>query len=205
MEAVPELALACYSLYGLVGFGLRAFLQWRRTGSTGLKGVRSGAGPLEWLAGAGLVAGIALGVLGAVLALDGDLEPVGSLDGHGAHAVGLALFAVGLAGTFYSQLAMGASWRVGVDDSERTELVTDGPFRLVRNPIYAAMLPAFLGLALLTPNAVALAGFVLVLAALELQVRVVEEPYLVRAHGDEYTRYAERVGRFVPGLGRLRA
>ena len=203
MEAVPELALACYSAYGLVAFGLRAFLQWRRTGSTGLKGVRPGAGPLEWLAGVGLVVGIALGVTGVVLELNETVEPLGALDGHGAHAGGLALFVIGFTGTFYSQLAMGASWRVGVDDAERTELVTGGPFRVVRNPIYAAMLPAFLGLALLTPNAVALAGFVLVLASLELQVRVVEEPHLLRVHGDDYRRYAERVGRFMPGVGRL--
>jgi protein-S-isoprenylcysteine O-methyltransferase Ste14 len=203
MEAVAELALACYSAYGLVAFGLRAFLQWRRTGSSGLKGVRPGAGPLEWLAGVGLVAGIALGVVGAVLALNESVDPLPPLDGHGGHAVGLALFVIGFAGTFYSQLAMGASWRVGVDAGERTELITAGPFRLVRNPIYAAMLPAFLGLALLTPNAVAVAGFVLVLASLELQVRVVEEPHLLRVHGDDYRRYAERVGRFVPGVGRL--
>jgi protein-S-isoprenylcysteine O-methyltransferase Ste14 len=149
------------------------------------------------------VAGIALGVLGAVLVLEESGEPVAALDGPAAHAAGIALFATGLAGTFYSQLAMGASWRVGVDESERTELVTGGPFRLVRNPIYAAMLPALLGLALLTPNALALAGFALVLLALELQVRVVEEPYLLRTHGHEYRRYAERVGRFVPGVGRL--
>jgi protein-S-isoprenylcysteine O-methyltransferase Ste14 len=203
MEAVAELALACYAVYGLVAFVLRAILQWRRTGSTGLKGVRSGAGALEWLAGAGLVAGTATSVLGAVLALDHTIDPVEALDRPAAHAAGLVLFAIGFAGTFYSQLAMGASWRVGIDDGERTELVTGGPFRIVRNPIYAAMLPAVLGLALLTPNAVALAGFLVVLASLELQVRVVEEPHLLRVHGDEYARYAERVGRFLPGVGRF--
>ena len=42
------------------------------------------------------------------------------------------------------------------------------------------------------------------LAALELQVRVVEEPHLLRAHGGAYASYAARVGRFVPGVGRLR-
>ena len=39
--------------------------------------------------------------------------------------------------------------------------------------------------------------------ALEIQVRLVEEPYLLRQHGDAYRNYAARVGRFVPGLGRL--
>jgi protein-S-isoprenylcysteine O-methyltransferase Ste14 len=39
--------------------------------------------------------------------------------------------------------------------------------------------------------------------ALELQVRAVEEPYLIRSHGDAYRAYAARVGRFLPGIGRL--
>ena len=87
--------------------------------------------------------------------------------------------------------------------ARRTSLVTTGPFAVVRNPIFAAMLPASLGLALLVPNAVALAGLAALWLALEIQVRLVEEPYLLRAHGDSYRQYAGRVGRFVPGLGRL--
>ena len=98
---------------------------------------------------------------------------------------------------------MGTSWRIGVDPGERTELVTNGPFALVRNPIFAAMLPTALGLTLLVPSWIAIAGFVGLLVALELQVRVVEEPHLLRVHGASYASYAARVGRFVPGLGRL--
>lgn len=41
------------------------------------------------------------------------------------------------------------------------------------------------------------------LVGLELQVRFVEEPYLLRTHAT-YASYASRVGRFLPGLGRLR-
>ena len=37
----------------------------------------------------------------------------------------------------------------------------------------------------------------------QLQVRVVEEPYLLATHGKTYAAYAARVGRFVPGAGRL--
>ena len=75
---------------------------------------------------------------------------------------------------------MGESWRIGVDEQERTALVTSGPFAVVRNPIFAGMLPASLGLALLVPNVVALAGLAALLVALEIQVRLVEEPYLMR-------------------------
>ena len=106
---------------------------------------------------------------------------------------------------FVVAIAMGESWRIGVDETATTELVVDGPFALVRNPIFAAMLPASTGLALMVPSWVAGAGLAALVLALELQVRVVEEPYLLRAHGERYASYAARVGRFLPGIGRLRA
>jgi protein-S-isoprenylcysteine O-methyltransferase Ste14 len=133
------------------------------------------------------------------------VEPVDALDVTAAHAAGIALAIAGIAATFYAQVAMGASWRIGVDPGERTALVTSGPFALVRNPIFAAMLPTALGLTLLVPSWIAIAGFVGLVVALELQVRVVEEPYLRQAHGEGYVAYAARVGRFLPGVGRLRA
>jgi protein-S-isoprenylcysteine O-methyltransferase Ste14 len=74
----------------------------------------------------------------------------------------------------------------------------------VRNPIFSAMVLAFLGLALLVPNAAALTGFAALVVALEVQVRLVEEPYLLRAHGARYADYAAWVGRFVPGVGRVK-
>jgi protein-S-isoprenylcysteine O-methyltransferase Ste14 len=43
----------------------------------------------------------------------------------------------------------------------------------------------------------------LTLLGIEMQVRAVEEPYLKRIHGEAYLHYAKRVGRFVPGFGRL--
>ena len=100
-------------------------------------------------------------------------------------------FSAGLAGTLLAQAAMGASWRIGVDTTESTELVTAGPFALVRNPIFSAMIPAFLGLALLVPNAAALAGFAALVVAVEVQVHLVEEPYLTKrptASGTSATR-----------------
>ncbi|MDQ3757610.1 MAG: isoprenylcysteine carboxylmethyltransferase family protein, partial [Actinomycetota bacterium] len=69
-----------------------------------------------------------------------------------ALTLGLVLAVGGIAATLYAQIAMGSSWRIGVDPRERTELVTSGPFGLVRNPIFAAMLPTGLGLTLLVPS-----------------------------------------------------
>jgi protein-S-isoprenylcysteine O-methyltransferase Ste14 len=133
------------------------------------------------------------------------VEPIGALDITALHVLGAVLAVAGIAATFGAQVAMGASWRIGVDPGERTELVTSGPFALVRNPIYSAMLPTALGLALLVPSWVAFTGLAGLALALELQVRVVEEPYLLGVHGSRYADYAARVGRFVPGIGRLTA
>jgi protein-S-isoprenylcysteine O-methyltransferase Ste14 len=203
--SAAAVALLLYGAYLALAFGLRTAIQLRRTGSTGFHGV--GGRPLspEWLAGVGFVAAIALGLAAPVLALLGAVDAIGALDAPAAHVAGALLAVAGIAATLRAQIAMGASWRIGVDERERTELVTTGPFALVRNPIFAAMIPTAVGLVLLVPSWVALAGLAGLIAALELQVRVVEEPYLLRAHGRAYAAYAARTGRFAPGLGRLRS
>ena len=202
---MAELALALYAVYLLVAFGLRTLIQWRRTGSTGFHGVGGRPGSAEWLAGVGFAVALVLGVAAPILALADVGGPIDALDSDTGHVIGAALAGGGIAATFFAQVAMGTSWRIGVDASERSDLVTSGPFAYVRNPIFSAMIPTALGLVLLVPSWVAVVGFIGLVLALELQVRVVEEPYLLATHGDEYAYYAWRVGRFVPGVGRLRA
>ena len=198
---MAALALVLYGAYLTLTFGIRVALQVRRTGSTGVRGLPSNAGPIERFAGALFVFSLAAGFAAPALTLAGVLEPIPALDGAAGHALGIVLTVSGILLTFGAQLAMGDAWRIGVDPEERTRLVTEGPFRLVRNPIYSALLPTVLGLLLMVPNVLALGGFVAVAISLELQVRLVEEPYLLRAHGEAYARYTARVGRFVPGLG----
>jgi protein-S-isoprenylcysteine O-methyltransferase Ste14 len=197
-------ALGCYALYLALAFVLRSVIQRRRTGSTGFKGVSGHPGSLEWWAGILFGVALIIGVLAPVLDVTGVLEPIGAIDGPGAHALGLVLFGLGLAATLFAQLRMGESWRVGVDESEWTALVTGGPFAVVRNPIFAAMIPTSLGLAIMVPNVVAFAGLAALVLALEIQVRLVEEPYLRAAHGAAYESYAKRTGRFVPTVGRMK-
>ncbi|MGB3634270.1 MAG: isoprenylcysteine carboxylmethyltransferase family protein [Rubrobacteraceae bacterium] len=197
-------ALVLTLVYLALAFGVRTVLQLRSTGSTGFKGISGRAGSAEWTGGVLFAVAVVLLLFAPVSQIAGTLEPIGFLDGLAGRWFGFALYGLGLAGTLISQNALGASWRIGVDASERTELVTSGAFALVRNPIFAVMVPACLGLVLLAPNAAALLGLVALVAAIELQVRFVEEPYLMQTHGESYTRYASRVGRFVPGFGRLK-
>jgi len=51
--------------------------------------------------------------------------------------------------------------------------------------------------------AVTLAAWLVLVLTLQLQVRAVEEPYLLSVHGTDYGRYAARVGRLLPGVGRI--
>lgn len=202
---MATLALALYVVYLVLAFGLRTLIQLRRTGSTGFHGLGGRPGSAEWIAGVGFTVALLVGAAAPVLALLDWVEPIAALDTAPVHAAGIVLAVGGIGATFYAQVAMGKSWRIGVDPEERTELVVSGPFALVRNPIFAAMLPTALGLTMLVPSWVAIAGLVGLALALELQVRVVEEPYLLSVHRDEYAAYAARVGRFVPGVGRLKS
>jgi protein-S-isoprenylcysteine O-methyltransferase Ste14 len=202
---MSSLAAFAWVLYLLVAFVLRSVMQRRRTGSTGFVGMKDPPLSLRWMGGALFVAAFLLAGVGTGLVVAGILRPVVGLDRLEVAAAGAVLFAVGLPLTLWSQLAMGASWRIGVDPGARTALVTGGPFRLVRNPIFTAMILAVLGIALMAPSAPSLVAVIALVVAIEIQVRLVEEPYLVRVHGQEYLHYAARAGRFLPWMGRLDA
>ncbi|MCE4263874.1 MULTISPECIES: methyltransferase family protein [Rhodococcus] len=194
-------ALVFYALFGILGFGWRSAMQYQRTGSTGFRGVTGRLGSLEWIAGTGFVVAIALGVVAPALQLAAVLHPIGVLIAPAVQTMAIVLALAGIVGTLYAQNQMGESWRIGVDPTETTDLVRTGVFGLVRNPIFTAMLVFAAGITLLTPNPLALIGFALLLATIELQVRVVEEPYLRDRHGDTYRTYSRTVGRFVPRVG----
>ena len=194
------LALVLYAVWAATAFGLRMLIQLRRTGDTGFRGQATRFGSAEWWARVLFVAALVLG-LAAPIADLAALESFEAVDTTALHAVGLALAVAGIAATLWAQLAMGDSWRIGVEDTEHTDLVTGGVFSIVRNPIFTTMGLTAVGLALLVPNVVSLAGLALLVIALELQVRVVEEPYLRSVHGEEFMRYASRVGRFLPRVG----
>lgn len=200
---MATLAIWMLIAFGLLTFGVRVAIQLRRTGSTGLIGLRAGAGPVDYVSGVLFVCGMAMGAGSVVLVLGDSLETIDALDTDGVHAIGIVLAAAGGLAVFGAQLGMGESWRIGVSEEERTELVTGGWFSLCRNPIYSAMIVGWTGFALMVPTWLGLAAIAVVAAGLELQVRAVEEPYLIRTHGDAYRVYASRVGRFVPGVGRL--
>ena len=196
MEAA---ALVLYGVWFVLAFGVRTVVALRRTGDSGWRGLSGRPFSIEWIAGVLFTVALFVGLAAPIVGLAG-LDPLTEADA--VPMVGAVVASVGVLLTLLAQLSMGESWRIGVDESERTELVSGGAFRLARNPIFTAMVVTAGGLTAMVPNAIAVVGFAALLLALQLQVRGVEEPYLAKVHGAAYRAYASEVGRFVPWLGR---
>lgn len=196
------MALLLQVAFLAVAFGWRTMIHRRRTGDSGLRWQR--ADRVARFSGALFVAALLLGTVGVALAAFGAMRTWGPLDGSGMLVAGVGLFAAGAALTLWAQATMGSSWRIGVDPTERTALITHGPFGSVRNPIFTAMVAAAAGLAALAPTALTAASVAILVAAVQVQVRRVEEPHLSQAMPGWRT-YAQQVGRFVPPFGRIDA
>ena len=117
--------------------------------------------------------------------------------------IGAVVMFAGVVAMYLAQGHLGSSWRIGIDEGARLELMTGGLYRFCRNPIFLTMLVCVAGFTLMVPTRISLVMLAGAAIAIRRQV-VMEERYLTRNHGDAYRRYARDVGRFLPWLGRLR-
>jgi protein-S-isoprenylcysteine O-methyltransferase Ste14 len=193
------IALLLY-LTGLVlVFGVRTFLAWRATGDTWFRRPDTRAFTAPWWGTVLFVLAWLLGLAAPVTAIATGSSAASPLVGWS----GIGVMVTGLLLVLAAQAGMGGSWRIGVQEGERTALVTGGLFALVRNPVFTGMAVLLVGMALALPGALSVAALLALVAGVQVQVRLIEEPYLLRTHGTAYRAYAERTGRFVPLLGRL--
>lgn len=199
---MPRLALALCVLWFVSLFVFRTVSQLRTTGSTGFNGFSGRVGSLPWIAGILVPLGLVLAPLAPIAALEGWSGGSLLIPDPALHALGANFALAGIVGALFAQHSMGSSWRIGVDESEKIELVTSGLFAWVRNPVFSFVWLSLLGLILLVSNAIALLGAAVTFIGIELQVRTVEEPYLEATHGDDYREYTANVGRFLPKLTR---
>ena len=113
-----------------------------------------------------------------------------------AGGIGAALFVCGLAIAIWARVHLGRNWGMPMTTKEEPELVTSGPYRFVRHPIYSGLLLAFLGTVLLTN----LIGLVIVaaFAVTFYYSALVEERNLTAAFPDTYPVYREHTKMLVP-------
>jgi protein-S-isoprenylcysteine O-methyltransferase Ste14 len=111
-------------------------------------------------------------------------------------SLGLALFALGLGFAIWARMHIGRNWGTPMSQKDEPELVTSGPYRRVRHPIYSGILVAGVGTAVALSwmwlVAVALAGVYFVYSA------TVEETYLTKEFPDAYPTYKQSTKMLVP-------
>ena len=108
-------------------------------------------------------------------------------------------FCIGMVGDLIfliSVLCMKDSWRAGIPDRDRTELVTDGIYAFSRNPAFLGFDLQYIGMLLMFCNL--LTGMFTVFAIVMLHLQILqEERYLTAAFGAEYLKYRHRVFRYL--------
>lgn len=113
-------------------------------------------------------------------------------------------FGIGMLGDLIfllSVLCMKDSWRAGIPDKDKTELVTSGIYRFSRNPAFLGFDMMYIGVLLMYCNL--LTGFFTAFAMVTLHLQILqEEKYLAGVFGKEYREYRKRVFRY---LGRKRS
>jgi protein-S-isoprenylcysteine O-methyltransferase Ste14 len=110
---------------------------------------------------------------------------------------GVALILAGFAITVWARLILGANWSATVTVKENHELITAGPYRLVRHPIYSGLLLAALGSALPREDPRAVAAVLLILLAI-LRKAGIEEGRMIATFGDQYRTYRSRTKAVIP-------
>ena len=124
------------------------------------------------------------------------LVPIQYLETEAVHRAGAAVAAIAIGWIGIGQAQMSASFRMGIDASERTVLVRHGFFSWSRNPIYLGLLAGVGGFFLVAPNALSFGAFVAAWIGIKVQVRL-EEEYLLSKHGNAYREYQATVRRWI--------
>ena len=110
--------------------------------------------------------------------------------------IGWTLLILSLIIVWVAQSQMSNSWRIGIDEKNKTELVTKGLFSISRNPIFLGIMIANIGLFIVIPNAFTLLITALSTISINTQIRL-EEDYLMHEFGAEYEEYLEKVRRWI--------
>ncbi len=112
--------------------------------------------------------------------------------------IGAVLFVCGIALAIWARVHLGRNWGMPMTQRVEPELVTSGPYRFVRHPIYSGLLLALIGTAVAT-NLLGVA-IAVILGAYFYYAATVEERNLVAAFPTAYPAYREHTKKLIPYL-----
>ena len=124
------------------------------------------------------------------------LVPISYLENQSLKIVGLILIHLSLIWICIAQYQMRTSWRIGIDEENDTELITQGIFSISRNPIFLGMILSVLGLFIIIPNALTFFTTLSTYFIIQIQIRL-EEAFLEKKHGAVYSNYKIKTKRLV--------
>jgi protein-S-isoprenylcysteine O-methyltransferase Ste14 len=114
-----------------------------------------------------------------------------------AAGIGAALIALGIAFAVSGAVTQKRAGTTPVPIKPTTALVTGGPYRFTRNPMYLGMTFAYVGVAVWTQAVWAFVYLPIILLAIRRLVIAREESYLTEKFGDAYLRYCSQVRRWI--------
>jgi protein-S-isoprenylcysteine O-methyltransferase Ste14 len=122
----------------------------------------------------------------------------GGVDGLNVPRLIAALLGFGcFAATAICWVRLGKNWSMAIVPKQKAELVRSGPYAVVRHPIYALSIALMLCSVVVVPTLPMLALALLHLPFMRIKARS-EEQFLRTIHGEPYTDYCRRTGRFFP-------
>ena len=122
--------------------------------------------------------------------------PIEYLQSKGLKFLGLLIIHISLVWIAIAQYQMSTSWRIGIDEINKTELKTSGIFSISRNPIFLGMILSVLGVFFILPNALTFFLTLTTYFIIQIQIRL-EEEFLTRQHGKHYENYRQLTRRLI--------
>ncbi len=113
--------------------------------------------------------------------------------------LGAALTVAGLLFAVWAREHLGRNWSRSVTIKQGHELITTGPYGVVRHPIYTGILTGFLGMAIAISQVRGFIVFVLIFLVFWLKLRM-EEEWMRSQFGETYATYARQTAALVPYL-----
>lgn len=113
--------------------------------------------------------------------------------------IGAAVTAIGLLFSIWARTHLGSNWSQAVAVKQDHQLITTGPYALVRHPIYTGLLTGFIGSAIAGGQWRGVLA-VVIIAAMLWRKLALEEAWMQERFGDSYTAYRAKVARIVPYL-----